>query len=55
MEDRTRKALYFFVGIIVPIILIGIGVAPGFGNILLVIFGIIWFGFALLLISPPKD
>jgi len=55
MEDSTRKALYFFVGIILPLIFIGLGFAPGFGNILLAILGLVWLGFSLLLLSPAKD
>ena len=55
MEDPTRKALYFFVGIILPLILVVVGLVPGINDILLVIFGLIWLGFAILIISPAKD
>ena len=55
MEDRTRKALYYFVGIVLPLILFAIGVVPGFGNILLSIIGLTWLGFSILLMSPAKD
>ena len=55
MADRTRKALTFFAWIILPLILVAVGVAPGIGNILLVMLGLIWFGFAILIVTPAKD
>ena len=55
MEDRSRKALYFFVGIIIPLIMIVVGVVPNVGNILLTIIGMVWLGFSILLVSPAKD
>jgi len=55
MEERTRKAFYFFIAIILPIILIVISLIPGFANILLTIVALVWLGFAILLVSPAKD
>lgn len=55
MEERSRKILYFFLGIILPLILVGVGLLPNYGNIVITIIGLTWFGFAILLMSPPKD
>ena len=55
MEERSRKILYFFLGIIFPLILVVVGVLPTYGNILITMAGLTWLGFAILLLSPPKD
>jgi hypothetical protein len=55
MEETSRKTLYFFIGIILPIILIGLSFFPGYGNILLTMVALVWLGFAILLVSPTDD
>ena len=55
MEETTRKAVYFFIGIILPLILIGVSFIPAIANILLTFFAIVWLGFAILLVTPAGD
>jgi len=55
MEETTRKMLYFFIGIILPIILIVISFLPTYGNILLTMIALVWLGFAILMLSPAED
>jgi len=55
MEENSRKILTFFLGIILPIILIAISFMPGVGNILLMMIALIWLGFAILLVGPVED
>ena len=54
MEETTRRALNFFIGIILPIILIGVSFLPGYGNILLTMVALVWLGFAILMMSPAE-
>jgi ribulose-phosphate 3-epimerase len=54
MEETSRKTLYFFMGIIVPMILIGVSFLPTYGNILLTMVALVWLGFAILMLSPAE-
>jgi hypothetical protein len=55
MEETSRKMLYFFIGIILPIILIGVSFLPTYGNILLTMVALVWLGFSILMLSPAED
>jgi hypothetical protein len=55
MEETSRKMLYFFIGIIVPIILVGVSFLPTYGNILLTMVALVWLGFAILMLSPAEE
>jgi len=55
MEETTRKAIYFFIGIILPLILIGVSFIPAVANILLTVLAMVWLGFAIMLVTPAGD
>jgi hypothetical protein len=53
-EEWFNRFLYVFVGLAVPLILLGTNLLWNYGTILLTIVTIIWIGFALLLLSPSN-
>ncbi len=55
MEENTRKILYFFIGVILPLILIIVSFIPGINNILLTMMALVWLGFAIFIINPIND
>ncbi len=55
MEEDSRKILTFFLGIILPVILIVVSFLPGVGNILLMMIALVWLGFAILLVGPAEN
>jgi hypothetical protein len=49
LSEDIRNILMFFILILIPIILIGIGVLTGFVNVGYYILSIFWFGMGLIL------
>ena len=52
MGERLSKFLPLFVGIVVPLLLIGTNMVLNYAGILLTIFAIMWLGFAIVFLSP---
>lgn len=55
MEESYRKALFFFIGVLLPLILFVVSFIPGIANILLTIVALVWLGFSIFMIGPIKD
>jgi len=52
MDERLSKFLPFVVGILVPLLLILTNALWSYASILLTMVAIVWFGFALVLLTP---
>ena len=52
MGERLSKFLPLFVGIVVPLLLIGTNMLWNYASILLTILAIMWMGFAIVFLSP---
>jgi len=52
MGERLSKFLPLFVGIVVPLLLIGTNMVWNYTSILLTILAIMWLGFAIVFLSP---
>ena len=46
---------YAMYGIVLPLLVLGIGLWAGYGNLLLVIGILVWMGFALAMAAPPQE
>jgi len=52
MGERLSKFLPLFVGIVLPLLLIGTNMVWNYTSILLTIIAIMWLGFAIVFLSP---
>jgi len=52
MGERLSKFLPLFVGIVIPLLLIGTNMVWNYAGILLTILAIMWLGFAIVFLSP---
>ena len=52
MGERLSKFLPLFVGIVVPLLLIGTNMVWNYTSILLTIVAIMWLGFAVVFLAP---
>ena len=52
MDERITKFLPVFVGILLPLLLVLTNMIWNYASILLTMAALVWFGFALILLSP---